>query len=260
MGRRVPSENNITLIDPFLYFSFYMVALATSITIISALCSVRFRKKSSAPAPMSDHDSHEEPNALNESTNLPPIIVESTTTSLEQEHPNIVEATTLENTTHKQNHDTLVKELPLPPALQQHPSVDPKIMKRATSEHRLSFNISNKMPRSFSMARNWEQRGFNDGRKKGKLNRDESIWMKTKGKLKTDDSVWMKTIILGGKCVPDEDDDVVIYEGKGKRISAYHPRKSTSVSLSRQCSYINTGAFSHPERINNIYEERKMKL
>lgn len=168
----------------------------------------------------------------------------------------------LENTaqtTQTQNNDTLVKELPLPPALQQHPNVDPKIVKRATSERRLSFNLSMKMPRSFSVARNDQKGNFNDGGNKGKLLKtNESMWMKTKGKLKNEDSVWMKTIILGGKSVPDE--------GKAKKISAYHPRKA-SVSLSRQCSFINPGAFSvpqsHEERIksiNNTCEDNKMKL
>ncbi|KAG4953702.1 hypothetical protein JHK87_039296 [Glycine soja] len=244
-----------------------MVGFVTSITIIAALCSVRFRKKSSsAPAPV-DHDSHEVTNLLNIESTTPP-----TTTSLEHEqHPSTSEGPMLENTaqtTQTQNNDTLVKELPLPPALQQHPNVDPKIVKRATSERRLSFNLSMKMPRSFSVARNDQKGNFNDGGNKGKLLKtNESMWMKTKGKLKNEDSVWMKTIILGGKCVPDEEEDVVIYEGKGKKISAYHPRKSTSMSLSRQCSYINPGAFSvpqsHEERIksiNNTCEDNKMKL
>ncbi|WVY91101.1 hypothetical protein V8G54_036615 [Vigna mungo] len=163
-----------------------------------------------------------------------------------------------------------VKVLPLPPALQQHPQVNPKFVKRATSERRLSLNLSRRMmPRSLSVARNWDQEG---GPKKGatkeKVKTDDSVWMKTKEKLKRDDSVWMKTIILGGKCVPDEEDDVVIYEEKGKKISAYHPRKLTSSSISSHSSYyINADNPDNPdnpdalsvhksseERINNICE------
>ncbi|RDX64696.1 hypothetical protein CR513_56720, partial [Mucuna pruriens] len=257
MGRRVPNENNTTLIDPFLHFSFSMIGLATSIAIISVLCSVRFRRKSSTNAPISDHDLDKVTIGLNESTTAPSITVEATTISLKREHPSTLEATTLENTiqtqTQTQNNDMLVKELPLPPALQQHPNVDRKIVKRATSERRLSFNTSIKMPRSLSVARNWDQKGDNE--KKGKLKMDESVWMKTKGKLKSEESVWMKTIILGGKCVPDEEEDAVIYEGKGKKISAYHPRKSTSVSLSRQWSYINPDALSVPQPQPHPHEE-----
>ncbi|KAG2390214.1 uncharacterized protein HKW66_Vig0223800 [Vigna angularis] len=241
-----------------------MAGLATSITIITALCIVRFRKKSSPPTSISEHYLDKEHNVLiNESTTPP-------TTSLEHEQPSTSEGATLEN-------EMSVKVLPLPPALQQHPQVNPKFVKRATSERRLSLNLSRRMmPRSLSVARNWDQEG---GSKKGalridegvlmktkeKMKTDDSVWMKTKEKLKRDDSVWMKTIILGGKCVPDEEDDVVIYEEKGKKISAYHPRKHTSSSISSQSSYyINADNPDNPdalsvhksseERINNTCE------
>lgn len=61
-----------------------MVGFVTSITIIAALCSVRFRKKSSsAPAPV-DHDSHEVTNLLNIESTTPP----TTSALLEHEqHP-----------------------------------------------------------------------------------------------------------------------------------------------------------------------------
>ena len=71
-------------------------------------------------------------------------------------------------------------------------------------------------------------------------NKDHKDDKKKKGKLKVEDSVWMKTIILGEKCVPDEEDDAVIYEGKGKKISAYHPKSCMSVS--RQCSSMEPNA------------------
>jgi len=280
MGRIVPNENNITLIDPFLYVSFFMAGLATSITIITALCIVR--KKTSPPPSIS-----EEQNVLNESTTPP-------TTSSEHEQPSTSDGAQ----TQTQNNEMMVKVLPLPPALQQHPQVNPNFVKRATSERRLSFNLSRRMmPRSFSVARNWDQEG---GSKKAALKSEEGVLVKTKEKvkvdhdevvlmnskvetddddssvcvkttekLKRDDSVWMKTIILGGKCVPDEEDDVVIYEEKGKKISAYHPRKPTSSSISsHSSSYVNADnpddAFSvhksSEERINNTCEEENIKL
>ncbi|KAL2317931.1 hypothetical protein Fmac_031807 [Flemingia macrophylla] len=103
--------------------------LAASIAIISALCIVRLRRKSSSSthAPMSNHDSHKVV-VTNNLNNNACTNVEAMTTSLEheQQHPS-----TSDNTT--QNDDVLVKELPLPPALQQHPNVDPKIVKRAAS-------------------------------------------------------------------------------------------------------------------------------
>lgn len=230
MGRIVPNENNIiTLIDPFLYVSFCMAGLATSITIITALCIVRFRKKSSPPTSISQHYLDKEHNVLINESTIPP------TTSLEQEQPGTSEgATLLED-------EMSVKVLPLPPALQQHPQVNPKFVKRATSERRLSLNLSRRMmPRSLSVASKKGALRIDEGvlmKTKEKVKTDDSVWMKTKEKLKRDDSVWMKTIILGGKCVPDEEDDVVIYEEKGKKISAYHPRKLTSSSISSHSSY-----------------------
>lgn len=248
MGRRVPVDN-ISLIGPFLYFSFSFVGLAASIAIITALCSVRFRRKSQ-PEPQPSTLSEpplEGPKGLNGAASLP-------RNSISQELPRASEAGNLEKTTEsaENNDEELKKELPLPPAMQinqQQPKAEPSsVVKRATSERRLSFNLSMKMPRSFSMVRNRDQKEENGGGGGGK-NRAM--------KLKADESVWMKTIILGGKCVPDEEEDAVIYEGKGKRISAYHPRSSNSMSLSRQWSSIaldssSTQPQNHEERISNM--------
>ncbi|KAK7321585.1 hypothetical protein VNO77_32382 [Canavalia gladiata] len=181
----------------------------------------------------SDSDSCEGKKDLNTPTS-PSGTVEA---SQEQKHPRTPEATVLEiNTTETENKSD-IKELPLPPALQHPNIVDSKVIKRATSERKLSYNVSKKMPRSVSVPRNWDHKE-NGGRKKMKL--------------KTKESVWMKTIILGGKCVPDEEENAVIYERKGKKISAYHPRQSTSMSLSRQWSQIASSALSVPQS----HEER----
>ncbi|KAJ0031889.1 hypothetical protein Pint_13769 [Pistacia integerrima] len=66
---------------------------------------------------------------------------------------------------------------------------------------------------------------------------------KKKGKLKSgeDNSVWRKTIILGEKCRPDDDDDdIMIYDNKGNRISTYHKKTNdqSNHSLSRANSFI----------------------
>lgn len=54
--------------------------------------------------------------------------------------------------------------------------------------------------------------------------------------LKHEDSIWKKTIILGEKCkIPDEDEETILYDEKGNRISTYHP-KGLSKPLSRQNS------------------------
>ncbi|KAH0645053.1 hypothetical protein KY284_032937 [Solanum tuberosum] len=49
---------------------------------------------------------------------------------------------------------------------------------------------------------------------------------KDKKLSKDEDSIWKKQIILGEKCkIPaDEDDDTILYDENGNRISAYHPK------------------------------------
>ncbi|KAI9118513.1 hypothetical protein K1719_010845 [Acacia pycnantha] len=114
-------------------------------------------------------------------------------------------------------------EIPLPPAMQQpkESAGSTSNMRKANSEHR-SLSSLKKGPRNLSVSKSGDLK--EDGRKKEKL--------------KPEESVWMKTIILGEKCVPDEEDNAVIYEGKGKKISAYHPRNSSSFSISKQLSSI----------------------
>ena len=56
--------------------------------------------------------------------------------------------------------------------------------------------------------------------------------------MKHEDSIWTKTIILGEKCkVSEEDDDAIIYDNGGNRISAYHKKTHSTMSLSRQNSH-----------------------
>ena len=236
MGRSVP-DDNLLLIHPVLYFSFFAAGFAASIAIITAMCSVSFRRKQSPPPTQSDPLEI----AKDLDTSAPSSATVATTQSPQEQSQ--VEKSEAECTTETEDNEVQVKELPLPPAMQQPKDSFPSNnMKRATSERRASFSLSLKMPRTLSVARNWDQK---EDKEKNNI----------KGKLKAEDSVWMKTIILGEKCVPGEEDPV-IYEGKGKRISVYHP-KNNSRSLSRQWSCIDTDALSVPqprtqeERINN---------
>ncbi|PIN06842.1 hypothetical protein CDL12_20615 [Handroanthus impetiginosus] len=68
---------------------------------------------------------------------------------------------------------------------------------------------------------------------------EEKPWHREK-KSKQEDSVWKKTIILGEKCkVPDEDEEDILYDEKGNKISTYHPKNhSSTLSLSRQISCV----------------------
>ncbi|KAG5034082.1 hypothetical protein AAZX31_04G051600 [Glycine max] len=216
MGRKVPIEN-LSLIHPVIYLSFLAAGLAASMAIITALCSDRFRRKKSPSPPPPSSD---------------PIEIAQ---ELDATIPSNNE-TENENNNNNNEEEEQVKELPLPPALQQHPK-DPFIsdrMKRVTSERKAPLSLSIKMPRSLSVAKNWEQK------------EDKNKGTNIGGKLKAEDSVWMKTIILGEKCVPDEEDDPVIFEGRGKRISAYHSKRHSTMSISRQTSFLEPDALPKP--------------
>ncbi|KAL1344878.1 hypothetical protein HN51_018687 [Arachis hypogaea] len=225
MGRNVPNDNLSSLIHhPFLYFSFVLAGLAATIAIITSMCSlVSFRRKKpdtlSASVPLETLDPTS--TTLNQDLNDPSQIIETKDCKIE------VAAEEEE-----------IKELPLPPALQQPkdpPSFpSPNKFKRATSE-RKTHSMSIKVKRTLSVAKNWDHHHHKEEKEKEKDN--------IKGKLKVEDSIWMKTIILGEKCNTDEVEDPIIYEGKGKRIAAYHPRnRSTMSSLD-----LDTDAFCIPQ-------------
>lgn len=235
MGRRVIVDN-AWLIHPLLHLSFLAAGLAASMVIITAICSVRFRRRSkpSPPQPPPQSNPLEIAKESNNSTPQPQ------TKEQETEHHEKTEHHTTENT---EDTEVKIKELPLPPAMLQPKEGLPSVnLIKMTSERKASFRIlSLKMPRSLSVAINGV--GEHIHQKEDKF----------KGMLKTEESVWMKTIILGEKCVPDEEDPV-IYDGKGKKISAYHPKSYSSVS--RQCSFLDPDALlslpqNQEERIVN---------
>ncbi|KAK4372918.1 hypothetical protein RND71_008302 [Anisodus tanguticus] len=68
--------------------------------------------------------------------------------------------------------------------------------------------------------------------------------LRDKKSNKDEDSILKKQIILGEKCkVPaDEDDDTILYDEDGNRISAYHPKPPIGLIISRQSSNIEEDA------------------
>uniref|UniRef100_A0A7N0V780 Uncharacterized protein n=1 Tax=Kalanchoe fedtschenkoi TaxID=63787 RepID=A0A7N0V780_KALFE len=61
-----------------------------------------------------------------------------------------------------------------------------------------------------------------------------------KAKLEKEESVWMKTIILGEKCRVE--DDAVIFDQRGLKLTAYHPKVPSSLPVSRTSSYFHPDA------------------
>lgn len=211
MGRRIPTNEN-PLRPPELSFSLLAVGLAATIAMIAALCGVQSRKRSS-PSPS--------PKATEKSGGFISAATTTTMTSL-LTPPNPAEP--LEPMASTDNKETQDKELPLPPAMKQMEETDSSNrLTKSASDRKMTMSLSRKLSRSMSMAK----RDENHRRRKGKFN--------------PEDSIWKKTIILGEKCkVPDED-DAAVYDGKGNRISTYHPKSPSMFSLSRH------GSFNEPD-------------
>ncbi|EOY29937.1 Uncharacterized protein TCM_037314 [Theobroma cacao] len=217
MGRMIPLDGD-PIIHSALPFSLLVAGMAATIAIITGLCG--FRRKPSADSSAAPHLAEKSEldvppsNNAAETTLVPPSVV---TTSI-----------TLETEERTDNSEEVIKELPPPPAmrtLRETYSCN-NFMTKSASSRKLSSTLSLKHKRSISVNK-----------------------IREKGKSKAEESVWTKTIILGEKCrVSDDHDDAVIYDGKGNRVTTYHPRSLSTVSLSRTCSSRNPDTISNQDK------------
>ncbi|KAL2548529.1 uncharacterized protein Fot_10059 [Forsythia ovata] len=201
MGRKIPIAESPSSNHHLISFSLFIACIAATMAVISFLCGSLSRKKS--PPSSAVDNAKTENSQLDISSNRkdashkPPAEVESSESA--------------------QLHDEeLQRTLPPPPSMQH---------KRAASYHHRSNSAASshgKLSSSMSM----------------RVLGNAIAPRKEEKKLKHEDSVWKKTIILGEKCrVPQEDDDTILYDEKGNRISTYHPKTpSTALSMSRQNS------------------------
>ncbi|KAK2644925.1 hypothetical protein Ddye_020120 [Dipteronia dyeriana] len=228
MGRRIPISGD-ELIHPVLTFTLLIAALGATISMILSLC---IRRKSSPPPPnqSSPVSSPEFKTSEISSSEL-----------FDNNNNPTAQADTLESGDKTEIDDVGLlqnKELPLPPAMKQKQLretnscnnltkstskriIDTTNIKKSMSTRKIDTSLSLKMPRSLSV-----------------MTQDREEKNRKKGKLKHEDSIWTKTIILGEKCkVSEEDDDAIIYDNGGNRISAYHKKTHSTMSLSRQNSH-----------------------
>ncbi|KAL8063181.1 hypothetical protein ABFX02_01G011200 [Erythranthe guttata] len=121
--------------------------------------------------------------------------------------------------------------LPPPPGIHHHRSNSTASCHR---HHQRSNSAASKLMSSMSMR---VLGGGGCGGGGGGIGRQEKTRNKDK-KFSHEDSIWKKTIILGEKCrVPDEDEDSILYDEKGRKISTYHPKThSGTLSYARQSS------------------------
>ncbi|KAK9273632.1 hypothetical protein L1049_018442 [Liquidambar formosana] len=231
MGRKIPT-GEIPLAHPEISLSLLAASIAAIIAIISSLCAARLRRKASTPPSASPR----KPNRKSEIVVPPPPSTTATTTIPMMARSLLPIVTTIDKedktedkTEKQQQHPQVIEPLKLPPIRHLRGSSSQIYMSKSTSKPRLVACRSMLVSRSTAVARYQSRREEQQGQKNGKL--------------KTEDSVWMKTIILGEKCrVPDEEDDAILYDDKGNRISTYHPKTPRSLPVSRTNSFIDPEA------------------
>ncbi|KAL6985546.1 hypothetical protein U1Q18_018922 [Sarracenia purpurea var. burkii] len=227
MGRELLMVENRS-IHPILSLSLLIACMAAIVTLISSLCV--FRKKS--PPPTSSQ--REKTEDLTGGVNPPP-----NETTMEPPSAPVVQPKDTKDTS--QSSDPEDPQLPLPP-----PPGMAHLRGAASYHYRTESSASG---RNFSSSMSMRVQGglggvvaaaFRQPSRREEVQQDR----KRDKKLKHEDSIWKKTIILGEKCrVPDEDeDDAVMYDEKGNRISAYHRKTQSSLPVSRQTSFIDPNA------------------
>ncbi|KAM6541838.1 hypothetical protein CsatB_006285 [Cannabis sativa] len=208
--------------------------MAAAIAIISGLCGVKYRKKSSSPSPSLSLS----PSSSTKQENNEDIILDSPSPPHSSFFPFSHQDVELhENKAQDTSYNNRKEEASF------HPK---KVMRGTYSFKELKKTItagssSIKVRRSLSLiARGRPESQIKNEDTINSSSNDDTTKKKGKRKMDHQESIWMKTIILGEKCkVSDEEEEAVIYERKGKKISAYHPRTGSSLSISRQSSFIN---------------------
>ncbi|KAL8264145.1 hypothetical protein R6Q59_022275 [Mikania micrantha] len=216
MVRNFPTRGTNPLPSRVFIFAF----IAATIAIVSFLCGKKKRKRS-----LSSTNHTTRPGS-----NTEPLVSTTTTTN---DHAN-KEATYVKIDDHSPPESSSgqneKKELPPPPRLASIRATSCRIGEVSSRSH------GAKLTSSMSMRLTGGLKGLKKGsRKDGRRNDDESLVIEN-DKLTREDSLLNKTIILGEKCrIPDEDEDDIILDENGQRITTFHRKQSCS-SMSRQSS------------------------
>jgi len=193
---------------PLLSYTFLIAFIASIVTIISSLCGFTKKKQPSSPT-------IGEPTTLDEeqTQNLEVRTEEGETKKKKPDNP------FLSNTMRR---ETEIELLPPPPGMGK---------LRASSSYHVRSNSNESQIGKLSTSMSMRSIGaFKKARKK-------EAGRHAKNKLSHEDSVWKKTIILGEKCrVPDDEEEAVVYDEKGRRIPTFHRKQSKGLQISRQNS------------------------
>ncbi|QHN88764.1 uncharacterized protein DS421_16g566200 [Arachis hypogaea] len=134
--------------------------------IITTLCSVRFRRKKSIQG-ISESNWHKSFDECNFSGSNPGSRVGCGVAGLASN-------VKLHSKKNNKHNNLLEKELPLPPTKLEIKESKSFHMKNAISK-KLSFNVSLKLPKSLSIAKNHDDN--DNGKKTDDLKKDDAVWM-----------------------------------------------------------------------------------
>ncbi|CAL5378688.1 unnamed protein product [Camellia sinensis] len=230
MGRKILVGENPSL-HPIISLSLFIASMVAIFALVSSLCIMR---KKSPHLSSSQRKSIDNANAVSQPPNE---VAMRTTPEMITEPPSTttVELDGAKDVAQPKNEEP---PLPLPP-----PPGMPHL-RGAISYHNRTDSSASQGKVSLSMSMTVQGGG---GMSSRELSRREDQTNKRQDKnLMQEDSIWKKTIILGEKCrVPDED-DTILYDEKGNRISTYHPKTPSSLALSRQTSSIDPEVIPSP--------------
>nr|DAD49033.1 TPA_asm: hypothetical protein HUJ06_018970 [Nelumbo nucifera] len=211
MGRRVPSEI-VSLFHPAISLYLFAASVAAMIAIVVFLCGSKSKK---TPSPLQSPTS--EPSEIAHETSM--ITTTTTTTTITTTTlPLPPSKAALE--TERMSAQSQEERQALPPTRAEN------LLNYSTSKRRLMTSLSMKLP--------------------GKLHGSSAAMTRFRSRredhkhraFKPEDSLWTKTIILGERCrVPDEE-DAIIYDEKGRRLSSYPTRMPRSLPVSRTNSFV----------------------
>ncbi|XP_060174332.1 uncharacterized protein LOC132605030 [Lycium barbarum] len=223
MGRKIPL-GEVHPNHPLIYFLFLTASIAAVIGIVSSLCGLLERIKGSPTGA--------EPGGIKENA-----VVVRTSSNEPENNATISDANNEELSTDKKSEENILQQ-PLPPPLALRTVASHNLRTNSMAPTRVSRSNSSIKSLQRKLSTSMSMKAFS-----GALtHRHEKINSKL---MKHEDSIWKKQIILGEKCkVPnhDEDDDTVLYDEDGNRISTYHPKQLNVMSISRQSSEIDANA------------------
>ncbi|KAK9102533.1 hypothetical protein Sjap_019787 [Stephania japonica] len=224
MARRIPLEkDNQNLI----YLLLSLSLLLLSIIITAGLCGIKSQKyKAKIHRKVASSTKEDQEKAQPEPMQTATIVaLESTPTTT-------MTATTSEITKENEAQRVDTIEQPQPSSLTrklgQFSSQKFSTLSSA-SKRKLASTISLRFSGNLSM----KYRDGKDGEKRQKQKY-----------FKPEDSIWMKTIMLGEKCRIPTEEDAIIYDEKGKRLSSYPSRGPRSLPVSRSNSFTNLPSFN----------------